>query len=138
MGYMTEGELNASSGVKAEAAAASIMYELDFATGELKWNDALYSIMHYPRTESLNRMEWWIDHIHPEDAMIINQAMDKLNDAKVPNWTVEYRFRAGDGEYVYVRDRASIIRERDGRPTKLIGTLSLNPNASRGIAQDTP
>ena len=114
------------------------MYELNLETGELTWNDTLYRVLGFPRTEPLNRLDWWIEHIHPDDAMILNQAMDRLEDPKIPGWTVNYRFRNGAGAYVYMRDQASIIRGPSGQATGLIGTLSLNPAESRGISQDVP
>jgi PAS domain-containing protein len=124
MEYMAEGESNAASGVSA-ASNSAIMYELDIATGELQWSDALYSVLHYPRTEPFNRLEWWVEHIHPDDAMRLNNAMDLLQDPKVPWWTVEYRFRTSSGTYVLVRDEASIIRHRStGLATRIIGTIT--------------
>ncbi|HSW98661.1 MAG TPA: PAS domain-containing protein [Candidatus Saccharimonadales bacterium] len=135
---MAQGEIDAASGAQTAAANAGIMYEFNLDSGELKWNDTLYSLLGFPRTEPLDRLEWWVGHIHPDDAMILNQAMDKLDDPKAPGWTVNYRFRGGDGAYVFVRDRASILRGPDGRATGLIGTLSINPAQSRGISPDEP
>lgn len=131
---MAYGEINAASGART-AANSGIMYELDLQSGVLKWNDALYTTFGYARTEPLNNVEWWAEHIHPEDAMILNQAMDKLNDTTVPNWTVAYRFRKDDGAYVYVRDRASILRDPYGRPTGLIGTITPLDTPTRGIIE---
>ncbi|HKU18435.1 MAG TPA: PAS domain-containing protein [Candidatus Saccharimonadales bacterium] len=130
---MAEGEIDAPSGVRSEAAKAGIMYELDLSTGALKWNDTLYAVMHYPRSEPVGQVDWWVNHIHPEDAMILNQAMDKLDDASIPNWVVAYRFRDGNGSYVYVRDRASIVRDASGSAVSLIGTLTPLPDPMRGI-----
>jgi len=124
MEYMAQGEINDASGVSA-ASNSAIMYELNVETGELQWSDALYSVLHYPHTEPFNRLEWWIEHIHPDDAMRLNNAMDLLHDPKVPWWNVEYRFRTSDGKYVLVRDEASIIRHRStGVATRIIGTIT--------------
>ena len=132
MERMAEGEVDVASGARS-AANSGIMYELDLQRGELQWSNALYTTFNYPHSEPFNRVEWWVEHIHPEDAMILNQAMDKLDDPKIPNWVVEYRFRSGDGSYAYVRDRASILRDPSGRPTKLIGTIVPIATQSRGI-----
>lgn len=111
----------------ADAAAGAVMYELDIESGDLTWNDALFATFGVPPTEPISHQDWWISHIHPDDAMVLNHAMDKLWDPKAPNWTVEYRFRCGDGRYVRVRDRASIVRDGAGAAVQLIGTLTLLP-----------
>jgi PAS domain-containing protein len=120
---MALGEIDADSGVRT-AAKSSIMYELDLESGDLQWSQALYDTMQYSHTEPFNRLDWWVQHIHPDDAMILNEAMDRLLDPTFPNWSVEYRFRRGDGVYVPVRDRASIVRNGTGEATRIIGTLT--------------
>lgn len=120
---MAEGEIDADSGVRT-ASNSSVMYELDLSTGDIRWSDALYTAFHYERSEPFNRVEWWVQHIHPDDAMILNEAMDRLNDPTLPGWDVEYRFRNGDGGYMVVKDRASIIRGANGALESVIGTIT--------------
>jgi PAS domain-containing protein len=123
MGYMTWAEINAPSGAHT-AANKEIMYEFDLVTGDLTWSDALYNTLGYERSEPFSKFEWWISHIHPDDAMLLNHAMDALTDTKVPFWRIDYRFRKGDGSYVAVQDRASILRNEKGEAIRLIGTLT--------------
>jgi PAS domain S-box-containing protein len=134
MDLMVQGEIDAASGART-ASRSSIMYELDLVTGALQWSEALYTLMHYPRTEPFNRLEWWISHIHPDDAMKLNEVMDRLLIPGIPNWIVEYRFRRADGTYIPVHDRASIMRDGDGKAVRIIGTLSPEWQAA---AQEVP
>jgi len=120
---MAQGEIDADSGVRA-ASNSSVMYELDLATGDIRWSDALYTAFHYERSEPFDRVQWWVQHIHPDDTMILNDAMDRIADPSQPGWEVEYRFRNGDGEYMVVKDRASIIRDADGTVASIIGTIT--------------
>jgi len=101
-----------------------IAYELDLIGGNLHWNDTLYTTYGYPRTEPADTLEWWVDHIHPDDAMLLNQAMDKLDDPHATNWTVGYRFRKADNTYVKVYDSATVLRGAEGQPIRLIGLIS--------------
>jgi PAS domain-containing protein len=101
-----------------------ITYELDLLTGDLQWSEALYSVMQYSHAEPFNRLEWWAQHVHPDDAMTLNQALDGLIDPSIANWTVSYRFRRGDGAYVPVRDTATIVRDEQGAAVKITGTLT--------------
>jgi PAS domain-containing protein len=122
-GCMTTTPWGPPSGVQ-HAANAAIMYELDIESGKLQWSEALFTTFNVPPTEPISHQEWWVNHIHPDDAMILNRAMDKLEDPKIPNWTVEYRFRCGDGTYRPVRDKASIVRDETGNATRLIGVMT--------------
>jgi len=100
-----------------------VAYELDFVTSGLKWSDELYTVYGYDRTVPANTVEWWTGHIHPDDAMILNQAMDKLEDPEAAEWMVEYRFRKADNNYVLVEDRAKVVRDAVGKPVRLTGIL---------------
>lgn len=100
------------------------VYVLDLNTGKIKWNEALYSVYGYSPTEPASTTEWWTDHIHPEDAMLLNETLDKINNHAIGNWSVEYRMRKADGTYIKVRDQATLMRAADGTATKLVGSLT--------------
>ncbi|HSX17416.1 MAG TPA: PAS domain-containing protein [Patescibacteria group bacterium] len=101
-----------------------VLYELDLASGRVQWNEQLYKTYGYDKSEPVNSMEWWADHIHPDDAMLLNQTMDKLMDPSVTEWAVEYRMQKGDKTYVLVRDNATVLRDEDGRAVRLTGSLT--------------
>jgi PAS domain-containing protein len=102
----------------------TITYSLDFITGELHWGDALYTTYGYDHAQSTNSVEWWTDHIHPEDAMILNQAMDKLLDPSISEWAVTYRFRRADNSYLPMQDHAAVVRDEQGVSIRLVGSLT--------------
>ena len=108
-----------------QSPTATIAYNLNFETGELTWSDALYTACGYDHTEPAGTTEWWSEHIHPNDAMLLNQAMDKLLDPAVREWTVAYRFRRADNVYVPVQDHAIVVRNENGEAIRLTGSLVL-------------
>ena len=101
-----------------------VSYDLDFLIPSLRWSPEIYTFYGYGQNEPANNIEWWAAHIHPEDAMLLNQTMDKLDDPHVKEWTVEYRFRKADNSYVLVVDHTNVLRDEQGRAVRLIGTLS--------------
>jgi PAS domain S-box-containing protein len=107
----------------AAKATSDVVYDLHLTTGALQWNDALQSAYGYSKEESTNSLEWWTDHIHPDDALLLTKTMDKLLDPHIKNWTVEYRFRKADDSYVIVRDRAFVLRDANGGAMRLIGSM---------------
>ncbi len=100
------------------------VYTFDVPGGRLKWNHALNETYGYPATEPAGTLEWWAEHIHPDDAMVLNETLDKVFNHSVGNWEVEYRFRNASGSYVRVRDHATVIRNEDGEPLRIIGALT--------------
>ncbi len=100
-------------------------YEINLETGTLVWNDAFYRTFGYDRLEHTDSMEWWTSHVHPEDAMLLNDALDQLRIPIRKSWIVAYRLRKADGSYAVVTDHAEVRRDYAGHAIQLNGTLTL-------------
>lgn len=81
-------------------------------------------LLKYQDKEIINRVNWWREHIHPQD----------LNDYddRVVNWRsqgqnaildCEYRFRCADGHYLWLADRARLVTSEDGRSQHYVGSI---------------
>jgi PAS domain S-box-containing protein len=99
-------------------------YTIDLESGALSLNDAFYRTFGYDQQEKTDTMEWWISHVHPIDAMLLNEAMNQLLDPHKTSWIVAYRFRKADGDYVVVTDHATVQRDYTGEATHLTGILT--------------
>ena len=55
----------------------------------------------------------WADNLHPEDRDRVLEAEQAHRTQGIP-LDVEYRFRAGDGRWMWVHDQATIVRDADG------------------------
>ena len=47
-------------------------------------------------------------------------------------WSAEYRFRRADGAYAVVQDRASVVRDAEGRPAGVVAAMADVSQAGRG------
>ena len=56
----------------------------------------------------------WLDSIHPDDAPKVKQAFEALFATGQP-YDVECRSRRKDGSWIWVRDRAIVTYEKDGK-----------------------
>jgi PAS domain S-box-containing protein len=101
------------------------MYDLSIEGGGLSWNDAFYRIFGYDHSEQANTAEWWATHIHPDDAMVVNDQMDKLRDPSFSGWETSYRFKKADGGYAAVTDHVLIRRDKEGQAESLLGTMNV-------------
>src|SRR5882757_2553403 len=104
-------------------ATHDILYDLDLGKGTVVWNEALYLQFGYKRSEPAGTLEWWTQHIHPDDAFRIENELTNWFDSGNTTWQTEYRFEKADGSYNYVRDRGFLQRAADGTPIRIIGSL---------------
>ena len=66
--------------------------------------------------------EFWIQHLHPDDRDRVLEESRRTNRSGEP-FVAEYRFLARDGRVVWVRDEATLLRDREGQPTYWQGVL---------------
>jgi len=57
--------------------------------------------------------DFWLDHIHPEDAPEVTAANTLANETKEP-FAAEYRIRHADGSYRWVHDEATFVSDVGG------------------------
>lgn len=103
----------------------TVTYEFDLTNGALVWGEGLYSLFGFDRAEPAGTHEWWANHVHPGDAMVLNETMDMLMYPWVKEWTVDYRFEKADNSYVMIHDRATVVRDDDGKALRLLGVMWL-------------
>lgn len=104
-------------------ATHDILYDLDVQTGTMSWNNELKDRFGYPAGEQTNTLEWWVTHIHPDDALDVEKNLYEWFASKQSTWQAEYRFRKANGSYSYVLDRCFVTRGPDGAPVRIIGSL---------------
>jgi two-component system, sensor histidine kinase and response regulator len=99
------------------------IWDSDILADEQTWNGAVETMFGYP-PEQRTSTAWWEDHIHPGDRERILASVDAVLEAGGEVWSEEYRFRHADGEYSSVVDRAYVVRDAEGMPTRMIGSMS--------------
>jgi two-component system, NtrC family, sensor kinase len=79
-------------------------------------------VLGYSPDEMVADPNFWFNHIHPDDIPVIfsSLAMVFVEGQR----TYEYRFRASDGRYLWMHDTLRLIRDMDGNPVEVIGSLT--------------
>ena len=63
--------------------------------------------------------------VHPDDRLWLNKKLDKLlGDSKKNKWSVEYRYLKKDGGYAYIKEKAHVIRDKNGKAIRMIGAMT--------------
>ena len=79
-------------------------------------------VLGYDPEEMVADPNFWFNHIHPDDIPTIfsSLAMVFVEGQR----TYEYRFRASDGRYLWMHDTLRLIRDAEGHPLEVIGSLT--------------
>ena len=108
-------------------ASRDLTWDWDLLGGELTWagptityfGDSAEAVNH----ASGDGYRAWAERVHPEDLPQTEAAARAALMSGADSWEHEYRFRRMDGTWVPVLERAFIIREPGGRPTRVLGAI---------------
>ncbi|MCC2981061.1 putative bifunctional diguanylate cyclase/phosphodiesterase [Sphingomonas sp. IC4-52] len=107
----------------ASQASSDVIWDVPLQGDQIGWSSAVGTTLGYPEALAGTTRQWWIDRIHPEDRHRIGVDAAALKDPQFTNWTQEFRVLAGSGDYLTMRSRGFVVRDQDGRATRLVGSL---------------
>ncbi len=99
------------------------IWDYDMQKEKIFYNERLVSIFGYTREELNDNTNWWENNIHEVDKDRVLKRMNNLLERNKTSWEDEYLFRCKNGEYKIVYDRSYIIRDKAGKPIRLIGAM---------------
>jgi len=108
---------------KIVSVATDLIYELDWASGDLSWGDELTDVLGYPHTEKFVDYDWWLDKIHPDDLERVVNDVALTVEGESRKMKLVYRIRTFDGSYKHVMNRVYVDRDESGRPENIIGAI---------------
>ncbi|MDO8521238.1 MAG: PAS domain S-box protein [bacterium] len=117
--------------VNALIGASLGFWEYDLVSGEAFFSARMMSMLGYPDRDKLDRMAFWYESIHPDDAEGVKRAMEYYLDGRTPEYAIEYRLRRANSEYIWVTDRGKVLRLPDGKPLKFSGIVEDLSNVKR-------
>ncbi|MGW8391527.1 ATP-binding protein [Pseudoduganella sp. HUAS MS19] len=80
------------------------------------------NVLGYRPEEMVADPNFWFDHIHPDDAPNIFSSLAQIFSEGERAY--EYRFRTADGRYLWMHDQLRLIRDEQGAPLEVIGSLT--------------
>lgn len=69
--------------------------------------------------EFSNDPEFWLNHIHPDDAPAVREKTAALFEQD--HSAMEYRFQKKDGSYIWIHNESRLVRDLAGNPNELVG-----------------
>lgn len=106
----------------AEAAEEAI-YEWDIEQGLLVSSPHLERMLGI-KNEPDGMRDWaWIDLVHPDDQIRYKASLQAHLSGEVPRWECEYRIKTPNGEYRWISDHGTSIRNTNGDSTRMIAAV---------------
>lgn len=104
-------------------ATNDVIWDWDFTTGKVWWNDLMYQVFQYKPEELEPGPESWTRRIHRDDLARVEKSIHEVIDGIKERWSDEYRFIKGDGQVATVIDRGFVIRTPSGKPSRMLGSM---------------
>lgn len=104
-------------------AANDAIWDWDLTKDEIIWNEGLTVRFGYTPEMVSPRAEWWMERIHPQDKERVTSAIKRCLEIGPDKWRDEYLFLAVDGKYRRVLDRGRIVRDENGKPVRMVGSM---------------
>ncbi len=102
--------------------ASELCWAMDIITEKIVWFASKANQQKFNFTPHSNSQQFWLDNIFPADREKTSQTFyANLDNPSVDGYTREYRFRAANGRWLYIRDKIKFIRGSNGKATRAIG-----------------
>jgi PAS domain S-box-containing protein len=91
-------------------------------TSYVWWSPRLFELIGYEPGEIRPSFSFWLESIHPDDQELASKAVQESLSRNAP-FDVQYRLRTKSGSYRWFRARGVVLRDDDGQPRRMSGSL---------------
>ena len=99
-----------------------VIWDRDFATDECWWNE--HMALQFGHEAEVSRLPgFWASHIHSEDRERVLTSLKAVLGGARNDWSDEYRFMRADGSQAQVVDQGLVIRDAEGAPVRMLGSM---------------
>ena len=99
------------------------VWDWDLISDGIWWNEGIQSLFGYAPEQVGPDHAWWREQVHPEDLERVRAEIRSAVDGGAESWSAEYRYRRADRSYAEVLDRGYVLRDAEGRATRMIGAM---------------
>lgn len=110
---------------KVTEATNDAIWDWNIEENTLYWGSGFKNLFGHKVNRITPTLDSWTQHLHPEDLTRVLSSLDAVvADEQKAIWTAEYRFQKANGDYAFVIDRGIIIRSADGKPSRMVGSMT--------------
>ena len=89
----------------------------------LYWSDGIYRLFGVDRATHQPSYQAFLQSVHPDDRQAVEQAVAAALNGQRP-YDVDHRIITGDGRIRIMHESAEIVRDADGKPVRMSGTVA--------------
>jgi PAS domain S-box-containing protein len=97
-------------------------YDWDIRSGDNYFSEHFDDLLGQPRGTARRWFYAWLELLHTADRDRVLRSLAAAFRSE-PIWTDVYRLARADGGHVWVQDAGVIVRDGDGRPARMLGTI---------------
>jgi PAS domain S-box-containing protein len=105
-------------------ATKDVIWDWDVKSGSTWRSETFWEHFGYPRIDTEPDVAGWKDRLHPEDRDRVWMGFQTALLRQSDSYEVEYRVRRADDSYAVVLDRAHMVYDETGQPTRAIGAIT--------------
>lgn len=99
------------------------IWDWDIINNRIHYNYGINQMFGYEIEQVQNLSDWWKQQIHPDDQERVKEIINESFGKKTSQVHLDYRFRCSNGSYKYILDRAFVIFDASGNPSRMIGAM---------------
>ncbi|MDE5584636.1 MAG: EAL domain-containing protein [Ruminococcus sp.] len=104
-------------------AEGNYIYLCDMKTNYSRWSETAVDYFNLPNQYMYNAGTIWEECIHPEDRERYRMSIDNIFSGRDKGHSMQYRAKAGDGNYVVCTCRGAVIKDENGDPEYFAGAI---------------
>jgi PAS domain S-box-containing protein len=106
-------------------ATHDVVWDWNMATNEvLRSAENMKKLFGYDSEDDINHALFWSSRVHPEDKQEVEAKFEAFfKDSNQYYFDCGYRFKTADGSYAHVYDKGTVIRDKNGMPIRMIGSV---------------
>ena len=114
----------ASAALLAAHGANDALWDWNLLIDEVYWSPGWKALLGYQESEIGVSSNEWFDRVHPDDLLLVSQALAAHLDDQSSHFEVEHRVRDRGGAFRWVLCRGAVVRSSAGIATRLTGSFS--------------
>ena len=97
------------------------VWDYDIINNSLEWDEQMYTLYGIKESDFGGAYESWSAGVHPDDRERSSRELERAING-IEDFDTEFRVRWPDGSVRYIKAQAIVLKDRTGKPCRMIGT----------------